>query len=65
MKDGNGGNVGLNREYYRKLFGPMFYSWCICPLILPPKLLTVNMTSVHNVTVRFIFYGNMVASGND
>ena len=29
---GSGGNLGLNREYSKKLFEPMFYSWCNCPL---------------------------------
>ena len=28
----SGGNLGLSREYRKKLFGPMFYSWCNCPL---------------------------------
>ena len=29
---GSGGNLGLSREYSKKLFGRMFYSWCNCPL---------------------------------
>ena len=32
MKDGSGGNLDSNRKYCRKLFWPMFYSWCNCPL---------------------------------
>ena len=32
MKLGSGGNLGLSREYSKKLFGPMFYSWFNCPL---------------------------------
>ena len=33
MKVGNGGNVGLDGEYSRKLFVPLFYSWCNGPLM--------------------------------
>ena len=34
MRDGMLGNqLHLSREYSKKLFGPMFYSWCNCPLI--------------------------------
>ena len=32
MKVGTGGNLGLSREYHKKLFGPLFYSWWSCPL---------------------------------
>ena len=32
MKVGSGGNLSLSREYSKKLFGPMFYSCCNCPL---------------------------------
>ena len=32
MKFGGGGNLGLSREYPKKRFGPMFYSWWSCPL---------------------------------
>ena len=32
MKVGSGGNLGLKREYPKKLFGPMFYSWWNCTL---------------------------------
>ena len=32
MKVGTGGNLGLSREYHKKLFGPLFYSWWNCPL---------------------------------
>ena len=28
MKVGNGGNLGLGREYSTKIFGPMFHSRC-------------------------------------
>ena len=28
----NGGNLGLSREYHKKLFGPLFYTWWNCPL---------------------------------
>ena len=35
MKVGSGGNLGLSREYFKKLFGPMFNSWCNCPLTKP------------------------------
>ena len=31
-KVGSGGDLDLSREYSKKLFGPMFYSWCNCPL---------------------------------
>ena len=31
MKVGSGGDLDLSREYSKKLFGPMFYSWCNCP----------------------------------
>ena len=27
MKVGIGGDLGLSREYSKKLFGPLFYSW--------------------------------------
>ena len=33
MKVGTGGNLGLSREYHKKLFGPLFYTWWNCPLI--------------------------------
>ena len=26
--------LSLRREYHKQLFGPMFYSWCSCPLIM-------------------------------
>ena len=32
MKVGTGGNLGLSREYHKKLFGPLFYPWWNCPL---------------------------------
>ena len=32
MKVGTGGNLGLSREYHKKLFGPLFYTWWNCPL---------------------------------
>ena len=32
MKVGSGGNLGLSKEYSKKLFGPMFYSCCNCSL---------------------------------
>ena len=32
MKVGSGGNLGLCREYPKKLFWPVFYSWWDCPL---------------------------------
>ena len=31
VKVGSGGNLGLSREYPKKLFEPMFYSWWNCP----------------------------------
>ena len=31
-KVGTGGNLGLSREYNKKLFGPLFYTWWNCPL---------------------------------
>ena len=34
MKVGTGGNLGLSREYHMKLFGPLFYPWWNCPLII-------------------------------
>ena len=34
MKVGTGGNLGLSREYHKKLFGPLFYTWWNCPLML-------------------------------
>ena len=33
MKVGSGGNLGLSREYPKKLSGPLFHSWWKCPLI--------------------------------
>ena len=32
MKVGTGGNLGLSREYHKKLFGPLFYTLWNCPL---------------------------------
>ena len=32
MKVGSVGDLGLDREYSEKPFGPMLYSWCNCPL---------------------------------
>ena len=32
MMVGTGGNLGLSREYHKKLFGPLFYTWWNCPL---------------------------------
>ena len=32
MKVGTGRNLDLSREYHKKLFGPLFYSWWNCPL---------------------------------
>ena len=32
MKFGTGGNLGLSREYHKKLFGPLFYTWWNFPL---------------------------------
>ena len=32
MKVGSGGKFGLSREYSKKMFGPISYSWCNCPL---------------------------------
>ena len=33
MKVGTGGNLNLGREYHKKLFEPLFYSWWNCPYI--------------------------------
>ena len=33
MKVGTGGNLGLSREYHKKLFGPLFIPWWNCPLM--------------------------------
>ena len=32
MKVGSGGVLDLSREYSKKLFRSLFYSWCNCPL---------------------------------
>ena len=32
MKVGTGVNLGLSREYHKKLFGPLLYTWWNCPL---------------------------------
>ena len=32
MKVGTSRNLDLSREYHKKLFGPLFYSWWNCPL---------------------------------
>ena len=32
MKVGTGGNLGLSREYQKKLFGLLFYPWWNCAL---------------------------------
>ena len=34
MKDDSGENLGSGIKYSKKLFGPMFYSWCNCPLMM-------------------------------
>ena len=35
MKVGISGNLGLSREYHKKLSGPLFYTWWNCPLTIP------------------------------
>ena len=37
MKVDSGGNLDLSRKYSKKLFGPMFYSWCNCDLMVELK----------------------------
>ena len=37
MKVGRGENLGLSREYPKKLFGPIIYSWWNCPLKVEDK----------------------------
>ena len=34
MKVDTGGNLGLSREYHKKLFGPLSYTWWNCPLTI-------------------------------
>ena len=29
IKVGSGGNLGLSREYSKKIYGPMFYLWIL------------------------------------
>ena len=40
---GTGGNLGLNREYRKKLFGPLFYTWWNCPLKISPDPYTFTV----------------------
>ena len=42
MKVGTGGNLGLNREYHKKLFGPLFYPCWNCPLKISLKTLPAS-----------------------
>ena len=49
MKVGSVGNLGLSREYPKKLFGPMFYSWWNCPLI---KCKVLNSDQHYSSTSR-------------
>ena len=50
MKVGTGGNLGLSREYHKKLFGSLFYTWCLCPLKRVHKL-----KDILDRDVNFIF----------
>ena len=44
-----GGNLGLSREYHKKLFGPLFYSWRNCPLThVCPEFPAINAVSIYD-----------------
>ena len=59
MKDGNGGNLGLSREYHKKLYGPLFYTWWNCPLsVYNTGYDPLVMTIFGPFTVHFFRYKN-------
>ena len=48
MKVGPGGNLGLSREYHKKLFGPLFYQWSNCPLSISLVLSSFSFDSLRD-----------------
>ena len=60
MKFGTGGNLGLSREYHKKLYGPLFYSWWNCPLNKELKY-TDERTVPHQFTHYIVQYTNMTS----
>ena len=55
MKVGTGGNLDLSREYHKKLFGPLFYSWWNCPL----RLIHISHT-ISNILIYTSFVTSML-----
>ena len=47
MKVGTGGNLGLSREYNKKLFWPLFYTWWNCPLSKFMNPFQVRVKDIH------------------
>ena len=44
----SGGSFGLSREYHKKLFGPMFYSWWNCPLRMLTRINVISYRQKEN-----------------
>ena len=55
MKVGTGGNLGLSREYHKKLLGPLFYSWWDCPLKHIYRLVTKSFSGLQSLTNFILF----------
>ena len=58
MKVDSGGNLGLSREYPKKLFGHMFYSWWNCPLMYQMCQMAMYSLSLHYVETIYFAYRN-------
>ena len=43
MKVGTGGNLDLSREYHKKLFGPLFYTWWICKAFISISIVFISI----------------------
>ena len=54
MMVSSGGNFGLGREYHKKLFGPMFYSWWNCPLSKISNVMCLTQAKI--VLVTYILF---------
>ena len=47
-----GGNLDLSREYHKKQFGPLFYSWWNCPLRIKSHLGHVHLAYKANLNCK-------------
>ena len=56
MNISSDGNLSLSKEYSNNnLFGPMFYSWCNCPLKPNPIKHYICLKSDKQFTFKFDF----------